>query len=107
MNKLNSVAVNFTSSSPLEKLPQLPGKLVWRIRTDVPMMVGEFKHDNGRDYIMVVNLSLRKSAKFVLDTVRPYNKIHVISAEDGTMHQFNNESGYWLVAGQGVLIELL
>ncbi|MHC4159968.1 MAG: hypothetical protein ACYSSO_12910 [Planctomycetota bacterium] len=107
MNKLNSVAVYFTSAPPLKKLPQLPGKLVRRIRTEVPMMVGEFKHGNGTEYIMLVNLSLRKSAKFALETVRPYNKIHVISAEDGTMHQFDNESGYWLVAGQGVLIGLL
>lgn len=107
MNNLNSVGIYFTSPPPTKELPVLPGKLVRRIRTNAPMMIGEFKHDDGTNYIMVVNLSLRESAKFALDTIRPYNQIYVISAEDGKPDPLDNESGYWLVAGQGALIVLL
>ena len=71
------------------------------------MMVGEFKSNDGIDYVMVVNLSLQKSAKFVLKTVRAYEKMQIVSAEDGALRQMDNEKGFWLVAGQGVLIKLL
>ncbi len=107
MNKLKSTGVCFTSPAPADNLAVLPGKLVREIKANAPMMIGEFKHDDGTDYIMVVNLSIEKSAKFTLETTRPYNKIEIISAEDGALHQVDNESGYWLVAGQGVLIRLL
>lgn len=106
MNRLTSIGVYFTSPS-VEALPVLPGKLVREVESDTPMMVGEFKSNYGTNYVMVVNLSLEKSAKFILKTISSYEKMQVVSAEDGTLRRMDNEIGLWLVAGQGVLIKLL
>ena len=107
MNRLTSTGVYFTSPAPVESLPVLPGKLVEEVKSDAPMMVGEFKSNEGVNYVMVVNLSLEKSARFILKTVGAYEKMQIVSAEDGTLRQMDNEKGFWLVAGQGVLIKLL
>jgi len=107
MNRLTSTGVYFTSPPPVKSFPVLPGKLVRQVESDVPMMVGEFKSDDGINYVMVVNLSLQKSARFVLKTIKSHGKMQVVSAEDGTLRQMDNEKGFWLVAGQGVLIKLL
>jgi hypothetical protein len=106
MNQLNSTGVYFTSPAPAGKLDVLPGKLIRKVQSDTPVMVGEFKHNDGTNYVMVVNLSLEKSAKFTLETTLPYKKIQIVSAEDGTLYQMDNKLGLWLVAGQGVLIKL-
>jgi hypothetical protein len=55
---------------------------------------------------MVVNLSLERSAKFTLETIKSYKGMQIVSAEDGTLRPMDNEKGLWLVAGQGVLIKL-
>ena len=107
VNRLTSTGVYFTSPPPVESLPVLPGKLVREVKSDAPMMVGEFKSNDGINYAMVVNLSLQKSAKFILKTVGAHEKMQIVSAEDGTLRQMDNEKGFWLVAGQGVLIKLL
>jgi hypothetical protein len=84
----------------------LPGDLITEIAADAPMMIGEFKGSPDGTYVVVVNLSLEKSAKFKLKTVRPFKTIDVVSAEDGSPAPLDNEEGVWPVAGQGVLIRL-
>ena len=106
MTHLTSTGVYFTHPAPVESFLVLPGKVVKDVKSDTPMMIGEFKCDDGKDYVMIVNLSLQKSAKFILDTIKSYQKIQFISAEDGTLCPIDNKEGVWLVAGQGVLIKL-
>lgn len=105
MNRLNSTGAFFTSPPPVESLPVLPGRLVKEVQSDAPMMVGEFISEDEVDYIMVVNLSLEKSAKFVLK-IEENHKIQIVSAEDGRLLPMNNEKGVWLVAGQGILVRV-
>ena len=116
MNPLRSTGVFFTGPAPGKGLPLLPGRLVESAtsRSSVrglgddkpPMMVGEFDSGGGSDYVMVVNLSLEKSANFQLNTRKSYRRKSVISAQDGTLSQFDEENGEWLVPGGGVLIQL-
>jgi len=106
MNHLASTGVYFTSPPPVASLPLLPGKLIQKAESDAPLMVGEFKSDDGSDYVMVVNLSLEKSAKFILNTTGSHDTMQIVSAVDGTLRPLDNVAGIWLVAGQGALIKL-
>jgi hypothetical protein len=105
MSRLTSTGVFFTVPTPVENLPLLPGNLVEAVTCATPVMVGEFRHVNGQAYVMVVNLSLEKSAKFTLATRQPRNAIQVVSAMDGSLSPLPKD-GLWLVAGQGVLLAL-
>lgn len=116
MNRLKSTGVYYTSPAPADKLPPLPGKLVTTVESRIstkdtaaehpPIMVGEFTGDDGADYVMVVNLSLTRSANVVLATAKAYKSRQYISAEDGKRFPLDEKNGHWLVAGQGVLIRL-
>ena len=125
MSKFRSAGVYFTSPAPDESLPVLPGKWVRNVETTSPMMVGEFVSDDGTNYVMIVNLSLDKSAKFILETKIPHEKMWIVSAaEEGQLieaddqNEFfltghgkerkpgNEKRGIWLTAGQGVLVKL-
>ena len=106
MNRMISTGVYFTSPVPVESLPELPGKFVRKVISKAPVMVGEFRSIEGEDYIMVVNLSLKESANFRLETINPLGKLEAVSAEDGEFHPVGDEKGLWLVAGQGVLMRL-
>lgn len=125
MSKLKSTGVYFTSPAPYESLPMLPGQWIKNLDTTAPMMVGEFVSEEGTRYVMVVNLSLEKSAKFILETNVSQEKLWIVSAvEAGELipaddqNEFfltghgkerkpgNEKKGIWLTAGQGVLIKL-
>jgi frataxin-like iron-binding protein CyaY len=69
-------------------------------------MVGEFRHTNGDAYVMIVNLSLERSAKFTLTTRQPGDSIRIVSAVDGSLSAFDTKNGLWIVAGQGALLAL-
>ena len=84
----------------------LPGGLVEAVTCPTSVMVGEFKHSNGDSYVMVVNLSLERSAKFTLTTTQPCDSIRIVSAVDGSLSAFDQKKGLWLTAGQGVLLTL-
>ena len=71
MSRLTSTGVFFSAPAPVDDLPLLPGKLVEAVACPTPVMVGEFKHANGEAYVMIVNLSLERSAKFTLTTRQP------------------------------------
>ena len=106
MSRLASTGVYFSDPPPAGKLPLLPGNLVESVTCPCPVMVGEFKHQNGRAYAMVVNLSLEKSAAFTLKTKSSEEPISIVSAMDGSISPFNYKDGLWLTAGQGVLLVL-
>jgi hypothetical protein len=90
----------------VDNLPLLPGNLVEAVSCPTPVMVGEFKHSNGDAYVMIVNLSLERSAKFTLTTRQPWDSIRIVSAVDGSLSAFDPRDGLWLVAGQGALLAL-
>jgi len=106
MKKLTSAGVYFTSPAPDSTLPLLPGQWVEKVETDVPMMVGEFVSATGTKYVMVVNLSLERSARFDLKTKIEQEKIWTIDVgENGRLVPASHKNGIWLTAGQGVLIK--
>lgn len=116
MNRLTSTGVFFTSPPPVKDLPLLPGRVVQEVQSTAsprgfsdakpPIMVGEFKDKQGHDYVMLVNLSLERSANIKLSTVKSYKAKQFVSAEDGRLLPLEEENGHWLLAGHGVLIKL-
>jgi hypothetical protein len=106
MSRLTSTGVFFSAPGPVDHLPLLPGKLVEAVTCPTPVMIGEFKHANGDAYVMVVNLSLERSARFTLKTTPPCDSIRIVSAVDGSYSAFDQKDGLWLVAGQGALLAL-
>jgi hypothetical protein len=116
MNRLTSTGVFFTSPPPVENLPLLPGKVVQEVQstasprgfTDAkpPIMVGEFQDEQGHDWVMLVNLSLERSANIKIATAKVYKTKEVVSAEDGRLLPFDEQNGHWLLAGHGLLIKL-
>jgi hypothetical protein len=70
-------------------------------------MVGEFRGEDGCDYVMLVNLSMEKSANIKLKTRRTYSARECISSQTGLASPLDEENGHWLVPGQGVLIRLV
>jgi hypothetical protein len=117
MNRLRSTGVFFTDPAPAEGLPVLPGRLVEQVESRASlkgfsdaspgMMIGEFEGEDGHDYVLIVNLSLEKSANFSLHTRKTYSKKEVISAQDGSASPLDEVNGRWCVPGQGVLIRLV
>lgn len=103
MSRLTSTGVYFSAPAPFEKLPLLPGKLVESVSCPESLMIGEFKHQVGGSYVMIVNLSLERSARFNLKT--HHSTMQIVSAADGLKTPFNKD-GQWLVAGQGILLAL-
>jgi hypothetical protein len=106
MSRLTSTGVFFSAPGPAEGLPVLPGELVEAVTCPAPMMIGEFRHAGGDRYVMLVNLSLERSAKFTLKTAQQFAVINLVSSVDGAFSPFNQSDGLWLVAGQGALLRL-
>jgi len=106
MSRLTSTGVFFTAPAPVNGLPLLPGGLVEAVSCPTPVMIGEFRHANGDDYIMVVNLSLERSARFTFQTTQPRKTIQIVSSVDGSLSPFDQKDGLWLTAGQGALLAL-
>lgn len=129
IKQLKSTGVYFTAPAPEASLPVLPGEYVHSVESDAPMMVGEFLSKNGDHYVMVVNLSLEKSAKFVLNTNIPNERMYAVSLGEDTplLYDFEAskrsaldanfgwkpkseselEKGLWLPAGEGVMIKCM
>jgi hypothetical protein len=116
LTRLRSTGIYFTAPAPDKVLPVLPGRVVTRVRvTSSPrglgavtpgIMVGEFTDETGTDYVMLVNLSLERSANVKFETAKQHTARRTISAEDGRLTPLDGQHGHWLTAGQGVLIRL-
>lgn len=115
MMTLQSTGVFYTVA-PAEGMPLPPGGLIRSIKSQSslkgysqfqpPLMVGEFRSQDGRDYAMIVNLSLEKSANFVFEIVGAARPAEVISAVDASASPFDEKNGQWLAPGQGALLRL-
>jgi hypothetical protein len=106
MSRLESTGVFFSAPAPADNLPLLPGHLVKSAASAAPLMIGEFRQPDGQHYVMVVNLSLEISAKFHLTAIRPGASVQIVSAMDRSLSAFDQQTGLWLTAGQGVLLKL-
>ncbi len=106
MSRLRSTGVFFSDPAPVAGLPLLPGNNVESLTSSEPMMIGEFKNSAGEVYVMIVNLSLERSAKFTVQTKNTNEQIKTISAVDGSLSSYDQKAGLWLVAGSGALLKL-
>jgi hypothetical protein len=106
MSRLKSTGVFFTSPGPVDGMPLLPGSLVESAACATPLMIGEFEHQDGHRYLMVVNLSLKASTKFTLKLKQAQECVQTVSTMDGSLGMFDQKNGLWLTAGQGVLLKL-
>lgn len=104
MSRLNSTGVFFTGPAPVDNLPLLPGRLVESVSCANPLVIGEFRHGDGQDYVMVVNLSLQRSARFQLSSRGSTRSIYLVSAVTDASVQLKPADETWLVAGGGVLL---
>lgn len=107
ISQLKSTGLYFTSPAPEQSLPVLPGTWAEKVTSEAPMMVGEFRGDDGTNYVMVVNLSLERSAKFDLQTKIPSEEMYIVTVgeEAHPLERISHKNGVWLPAGQGVLIK--
>jgi len=101
---LKSTGVYFTEPLPAQSLPMLPGALVESITCSSPLMIGEFTGPSDSRYAMIVNLSLRESARFTLAPHDAHMEIRQISPADGSILLMEEGNSAWLAAGQGVLL---
>ena len=116
MNRLKSTGVFFTSPLAATSLPLLPGRVIKQVRSQAsprgitgvqpPIMVGEFADASGSDYVMLVNLSLERSANNRIETSKPYKTKQVYSAIDGRLLPLDEKNGHWVLAGHGLLVKL-
>jgi len=106
MSRLSSTGIYFTDRASAEGLPRLPGRLVQKLESGAPFMAGEFSSSEGEEYVMVVNLSLERSANFTLTTTAE-KTLQEVSASDGYLRAFApGKDGAWLPPGQGLLLKL-
>ena len=116
MSRLTSTGVFFSGPSLPGSLPPLPGRIVRDIDakvsprgfapTALPVLIGEFQDAAGVDHLMIVNLSLERSANIRFQPQKTYMNKEVFSAQDGHVVPLDEEHGLWLTAGQGALLLL-
>jgi hypothetical protein len=106
MSGLRSTGVFFTAPAPVKELPLLPGDAIEAVTATEPIMIGEFQNSTSGVYAMVVNLSLKRSAKLTLKMKIPARSIQVVSALDRSLSAFDEAKGLWLPAGQGALLKV-
>jgi hypothetical protein len=107
MLRLKSTGVYAASHAPVPQIPELPGKLVEKIDSPTPILVGEFDGPEGEKWVMLVNQSLRESAKPKITWVGQTGKdVRVVSPVDGSLRPIEPDQSLWLTAGQGALLRL-
>jgi hypothetical protein len=102
---LESTGVFFTTPTPADGLPVLPGKVIQSISSAMPVMVGEFKGGLGDAYAMVVNLSLASTTQLQI-AANSGKKISLISAVDRSTSAYDKKHGLFLNPGQGMLLKI-
>jgi hypothetical protein len=104
LTRVRGTGVYFTAPTPAAGLPRLPGTLIRSISAPVPTMVGELAGSGSEKYALVVNLSLKRSAKFVVNARS--DRVRVVSPVDRSLAPLAAGSSLWLPAGQGALLKL-
>ncbi len=103
--RLKSVGIYFAGAAPLDHAPQLPGKLIKKLITDGPLMVGEFASTGDEvDHMLLVNVSLERTVKAKLKDLLSDRTVEDYSPQDGHLAKVGPELD--ITAGQGVLLKL-
>jgi hypothetical protein len=71
-----------------------------------PMLVGDFTHENGDRYIMVVNKDFAGSIPCHPKFRKPIAKLELVSPYSGSLVPYDGEQ-MWLAPGQGALLKLI
>jgi hypothetical protein len=109
LRPLKSTGVYFMTPTPgaplAATLPALPGQLVKSATSGMPLMIGEFAGAGDEKYAVVVNESLRESAKLKLTVDDRWGDVRQVSPVDGSLLALEGGNALWLTAGQGVLLK--
>lgn len=104
LNHLTSTRVYHFSPTPGCQSPPADS---WLTSAGSPnFMVGEFTHDDGSQYIMIVNKDVYHSAPVALDFRTPAKQVLKISPYSGTLASFDGEN-IWLAPGAGTLLKII
>lgn len=68
-------------------------------------LVGDFTHEDGSRYVMVVNKDVNKSHPCQVTYTKPPKSVQLVSPYSGTLTDFAGEQG-WLAPGSGALLRL-
>jgi hypothetical protein len=105
VSRMKSDGVYFTAPFAAETGHGVPGKFVKRLSADAPLMIGEFaSQGDAVDHLVLVNLSLERSAKLNLKDLPQGAKVEEYSPVDGHLSKCGAE--LYLPAGQGVLLKV-
>lgn len=72
---------------------------------EAPFMVGEFTHEDGGRYVLVVNKDLRGSHPCLPQWRTPPARVRLVSPHSGRLVPFGGEH-QWLAPGQGALLRV-
>src|SRR3954468_4878956 len=103
LNKLTSERVYHFGSVPAGCTGPDEKSLVKNISG--PMLVGDFTHEDGTQYIMIVNKDFGGSVVGYPQLRTPAKKLESVSTYDGSLLPFEGEYT-WIAPGQGVLIKI-
>ncbi|WP_165251301.1 hypothetical protein [Paludisphaera soli] len=70
-----------------------------------PMLVGDFTHEDGTRYVLIVDKSFTASTPCQPKFRTPPSKVERVSPYDGALQPYGGED-IWLAPGQGVLLRL-
>jgi hypothetical protein len=70
-----------------------------------PMLVGDFTHEDGSHYVMIVNKDFAASVVCMPQFRQPVAKLELVSAYTGQPTPYEGEH-VWLAPGQGALLKL-
>ncbi|AMV40298.1 hypothetical protein [Planctomyces sp. SH-PL62] len=84
---------------------QAPGEQSLVESIEGPMLVGEFTHEDGSRYVMIVDKSFTESVACRPKFRTPPSKIEQVSPYSGALQSYDGEN-IWLAPGQGVLLRL-
>src|SRR5690606_33168311 len=105
LNNCESTGVYFANMPSDSSLPSLPGAIIDSIKSEEPLMIGEFKDANNNKYVMVVNLSVERSANFSFSTKSGKEKVFLVTPVEKGLEPVlrdrdinNHKNIYWLTA---------
>lgn len=106
INRLTSTGL-YTFPEARDGLPGLEpegGQVLKALHSGVPALVGEFRHEDGSRWAMIVNLDLVRSAPMGVEWTTGEGPGEWLCPYTGTLASFEGES-VWLAPGQGVLLK--
>jgi hypothetical protein len=106
--KLKSTGVYHTGELPLAT-SALPADAPVKIEGDRAFIIGTFQHEDGSEWLMVVNRDLRNAANGTLHFTQKMKAVRELSSTKGKLSSIkvrNNEVPFTLPAGGAKLLKL-